>query len=162
MKKHLLIIISITLLFSCTSPEKRLEKKLFNTIKDYMAANTAKTDIIDSISIIDIDTLTPATYMFLYNESLQNKIEDLNQQYAYAMDDGNDSLADIIGKKNIATFNKIDSCEKALKSPSLDKSSVWGYFVITKVYIHHPDNEKEIIDIGFPITKEFIVKELDL
>jgi hypothetical protein len=127
-----------------------------------MDVNKGKEDKIDSISILDIDTLTPATYLFLYQQSLQNQANILGQQYAQATEEGDVALADSLDKRNVKTLNKLDSCTKAIESPTVEKGTVWGYFVITKVYIKHPDNTPEVMDIGFPITKEFKVYEMDL
>ncbi len=159
-RKTTFILITIILFFSCK--KNNLEQELYKIIFSYMKENIPKTDVIDSMKVISIDTLTPSSFLQLYNQSLNNQIELLNQQFLEAQELENDSLADLIGKKNILTFNKIDSVERLLNSPTLDKSSIWGYFVITQIFITHPDREKEVLDIGFPITKEMKIKELDL
>ena len=162
MKKWLFFGVVLIGIVSCSSPKEKLVKNLRSTIIKYMDANKGKSDKIDSIVILDIDTLTPASYMFLYQQSLQNKVEALGQQQGQASESGNDELSESIAKESGKTLNKLDSCNKALENPSMDKSSVWGYFVITKIYVKHPDNEVEVMDIGFPITADFKVKEMDL
>lgn len=162
MKKLIYFMLILIGFVACSSPKEKLEKKLLKSITQYMEANKGKADIVDSIVIQDIDTLTPATYLFLYQQSLQNKAEMLGQQYAVATDEGDTTVLESINNENIKTLNKLDSCDKAIKSPSVDKGTLWGYFVITKIYVKHPDNEVEVMDIGFPITADFKVKEMDL
>lgn len=149
-------------LISCNTPKEKLEKKLMSTINDYMEINKGKEDNIDSIVIKDIDTLTPATYLFLYQQSLQIKAESIGQQYAAATEDGEEKKGEALDKENVRVLNKLDSCTRAMESPNVDKSTVWGYFVITKIYIKHPDNTCEIMDIGFPVTKDYKVYEMEL
>lgn len=162
MKKWIYLSFIFLGLAACSSPKEKLEKKLHQTISQYMEQNKGKEDKIDSITIQDIDTLTPATYLFLYQQSLQNQAEMIGKKYAEATEDGDITTAESLGKQNVKTLNKLDSCTKAIESPTVEKSVLWGYFVITKVYIKHPDNTIEISDIGFPITKDFKVYEMDL
>jgi hypothetical protein len=162
MKKWIYFSVILLGFVACSTPKEKLEKKLKKSIAEYMDVNKGKEDKIDSISILDIDTLTPATYLFLYQQSLQNQANILGQQYAQATEEGDVALADSLDKRNVKTLNKLDSCTKAIESPTVEKGTVWGYFVITKVYIKHPDNTPEVMDIGFPITKEFKVYEMDL
>lgn len=157
-----MLVLGAIIAVSCSSPTEKLEKKMLKSITQYMDDNKAKADIIDSITIVDIDTLTPASYLYLYQQSLQNKAELLGQQYAAATEEGDLVAAESVNKENVKTLNKLDSCMKAVASPKVDKSSVWGYFVISKIYLKHPDNEVEVMDIGFPITADFKVKEMDL
>ncbi len=162
MKKWIYLSVILLGFAACSTPKEKLEKKLLKSITEYMEVNKGKEDKIDSITILDIDTLTPATYLFLYQQSLQNQANILGQQYAQATEEGDVALADSLDKRNVKTLNKLDSCTKAIESPTVEKGIVWGYFVITKVYLKHPDNTTEAMDIGFPITKEFKVYEMDL
>ncbi len=150
------------ILASCSSPEKRLEKKLMTTIKSYMDVNKGKQDVVDSIVILDIDTLTPATYLFLYQQSLLNKAELLTQKLSKMEEDTDSDEFKTLSFENAKTQIKIDSCTKVLENSTVENGIVWGYFVITKVYIKHPDNTPEILDIGFPITEDYKVYEMDL
>lgn len=162
MKKWIYLSVIFLGFAACSTPKEKLEKKLKKSITEYMEVNKGKEDKIDSITIQDIDTLTPASYLFLYQQSLQNQANMLGQQYAQATEDGDTAVAESLDKRNVKTLNKLDSCTKAIESPTVDKGTLWGYFVITKVYIKHPDNTTEAMDIGFPITKEFKVYEMDL
>ncbi len=162
MKKLIFSIFVVIAIVSCSSPEKKLEKKLMIPIKSYMEANKGKQDVIDSIVIMDIDTLTPATYLFLYQQSLLNKADALGLQLRDFPEDDKSEEYQYVVLQNIKTLNKIDSCNIALASPTLEKSVVWGHFVITKIYVKHPDNMPEVLDIGFPITIDNKVYEMDL
>jgi hypothetical protein len=162
MKKWIYLSVIFLGFAACSTPKEKLEKKLKKSITEYMEVNKGKEDKIDSITIQDIDTLTPASYLFLYQQSLQNQAEMIGKKFAEAMEEGDVSASESLDKRNVKTLNKLDSCTKAIESPTVDKGTLWGYFVITKVYVKHPDNTTEAMDIGFPITKEFKVYEMDL
>ncbi len=162
MKRFIYLFLLLGILASCSNQEKKLEKKLLNTISNYMELNKGKQDVIDSIVVLDIDTLTPQSYLFLYQQSLQTRADGLWTQIVKANEVGDLAMTESLNKQNTKTLLKLDSCTKAYENPNADKSSVWGYFVITKVYLKHPDNSVEVVDIGFPITSDFKVYEMDL
>lgn len=162
MKRFIYFFSLLGILASCSTPEEKLEKKIRSSITSYMDVNKGKQDVVDSIVILDIDTMTPHSYLFLYQQSLQIKADDLWSQIVKATEEGNEANLPTLNQQNAKTLIKLDSCTKAYESPSADKSTVWGYFVITKVYIKHPDNTVEVMDIGFPLTADFKVYEMDL
>lgn len=161
-KRFIYFFILLGIVASCSTPEEKQEKKILASITDYMEANKGKQDVVDSIVIIDVDTLTPHSYLFLYQQSLQTKADGIWAQIGKAEEEGNEELSSSLNKENTKTLTKLDSCTQAYESPTVDKSTVWGYFVITKVYIKHPDNTVEAMDIGFPLKADFKVYEMDL
>jgi hypothetical protein len=159
------IFIIISLVFcSCkNTPEIKIEKKIDSSIRVYLKENLPETYSIDSLLIVNIDSLTESEFLFMYKEFLTNTMDVLNSEMNAAHKVGDEQTMydkiDMIGSANGVYNSILNRLERLLKH---EDTTFYMYFVHTKAYFTISNQQKQMQEIGFPIDTAFQVVELSL
>lgn len=159
------IFFSIFLIFSAckNTPEVKIEEKIDSSIRVYLKENLPETYSIDSLQIVNIDSLTESEFLFMYKEFLTNTMDVLNAEMNAAQKAGDEQTMfdkiDMIGSANGVYNSILNRLERLLKQ---EDTTFYMYFVHTKAYFTISNQQKQMQEIGFPIDTAFQVVELSL
>ena len=79
---YIVLFTSSILFLSCRNKEERLHKKIHDTIEDYVVKSLAPNTRIDSIKILQIDSLSEYQFIdYILRPVIENEIEEMSFQY---------------------------------------------------------------------------------
>lgn len=143
--------------------QNRLEKSLSQTVCRYLTENMAVGTTIDSVSILNIDTLSDYSYLlFVEKPVAENYLEELHEQYASFPEEGTGEemmFRQQVGDEITRVINWLDRKEDLLQNGQLDTANLKCYFVAVRVFLKRDNQQLDPEYYGFPITPDFEVLE---
>lgn len=166
MKQRVFIIICSALLclHGCGGGQEALNRKLKSTITRYMESSIEGFRV-DSIRILGIDSLTDLQYAYLNKVVYQNYEEQLEQHYLLYVTPDTEEEWDEQERVQLQLQKIKDQllrCDSILLSPGTDTVKLQYFFVATHVFGKNKHAEAEVHEVGFPISKQFKVMELNV
>ncbi len=185
--KNLALFVLVTFLIASYSNEKEeLESSLKNTIEIYIRSKL-ETGTLDSVIIMGIETVTPYITTRFYQGKLyselykQQMISNPEVQARYKMTIQKDTTVQEswdyaeYRKMVMAEYTevdraeakekyekllvRIDSCQKILDSPDVDKETFMHYLVIVKAFTSKPGTPQKTEILSFKISQDFKIIE---
>jgi hypothetical protein len=120
---------------------------------------------VDSVFIMSVDSLTDFDFAYFQKIILKNKEEQLYNNPLLYIDAITDTEFDKQEKLHLQLQNlqrSISQCDSILLDERTDTTSLQYFFVATTIYGKDKDSKVQVQEIGFPIDKDFVVKEIDL
>ncbi|MGI6319627.1 MAG: hypothetical protein ACOXZK_01365 [Bacteroidales bacterium] len=158
-------IIFIALLFSIFSckPKDRLHEQLSESINLYLKENLPIGSVVDSVVILNIDSLNEYTFLYFYKDFVENSIEILNMEMNYANFHGDEDLANEKLEEIGKAISLSNSYDQKIANYSDPKSAPFKmFFVVTKTYYRDENGKIHAEDIGYPISNGMKVVEMKL
>jgi len=160
----ILTFASMLLLASCQSKEERLNKKLQQVIKEYISKDLKKSEQLDSIKILSVDSVSDYHFTkFILERVIDNRIEELSFACSHLSDSGSIEELQLKQKYEREINMLIDKSiyyQSQLKNAYLDSTNFKYFFVSTLIYTtRNKTPNKEYY--GFPITPDFKVREVN-
>jgi len=158
-----MLLFMASVLFSCRSEEERFQKKINDAIKEYVAKSLAPNTRIDSIKILQIDSLSEYQFIdYILRPVIENEIEELSFQYNHLSENG--SVDELILKQQTEQqinilVDKLLYYDKKQGVSANDSDKLSYYFVSTLIYTK-TDTTSSQEYYGFPITPDFQIREI--
>ena len=151
---------------SCRSPQERLERRLSETISAYLSENLPAGVHVDSVSILNIDSLSDYHYLlFVEKPVAENYADQLNLQYNSFPEDGSTEELEQrqrIGDRITVVVNRLEALERRLADPRTDSTNLKCYFAAVRVCLKKGNQALEPEYYGFPVTPDFRVLESEM
>ena len=154
----------IVFVLSCGTREKKMKIKFTEVISSYVEKNMNDFKI-DSISIMGIDSLTDMDFAYFQKVIYKNYENEIYANPALYLDPITDEEFDEQEKLQSQLQliqNHIQRCDNILLDTQTDTVNVQYFFVATKIFGKDNKGNTQIHEIGFPIDKNFIIKEINL
>ncbi len=166
MKKNFIVlaIVLICVVLGCKSKDEKLKMKLTGVITSYMEENIDDFRV-DSVSIMGIDSLTDLDFAYFQKIIFKNTESEILTNRILYLDPITDEEYDEQEKLQSQLQmiqNRIQFCDSILMDQRTDTTSVEYFFVATKIYGKGKGETIQIQEIGFPIDKNFVIKEIDI
>ena len=161
---RLWIMLLVCFLAACgNNRQAKLEKKLCQTVVQYLTDNLAVGTTVDSVRILHIDSLSDYSYLlFVEKPVAENYLEGLHERYASYPEEGTTEemlLRQQTGDEITRVINWMDRKEELLRGNSLDTANLKCFFVAVRVFMKQNNQVLEPEYYGFPITPDYEVLE---
>ncbi|MBP5412180.1 MAG: hypothetical protein J6Y47_02865 [Bacteroidales bacterium] len=164
MGKRIFIYACIALLLcACSLRQQSVEKKLKATIIEYMQANVDGLQV-DSVLILGQDSLNDMDFAYMNKIVLQNAQEEIENNYLlYIEPETPDERVDQfeLNKRLEWIKTRINYWDSVMLDDNTDTIRFQYYFVSSRVY-GKIGQTSQTYEIGFPISADFKVQELQL
>ncbi|NLJ82974.1 MAG: hypothetical protein GX330_07610 [Bacteroidales bacterium] len=154
----------LIMLFSCNNKTERLHKKIEKTITEYLSKDLNHEDRIDSIQILQVDSLSDYHFTkLIIDQAINNRIDELSFLCSYLTNTEDIEELELRGKYESEINMLIDRSmhyEKQLRTTDLDSSN-FKYFFVTTIVFTSKDNVSNQEYYGFPITTDFEIREIN-
>lgn len=158
-----LFLLSIAL-FSCNNKTERLHKKIEKTITEYLSKDLNHEDRIDSIQILQIDSLSDYHFTkLIVDQVINNRIDELSFLCSYLTNTEDIEELELRKRYESEINMLIDRSmhyERQLRTTSLDSSN-FKYFFVTTIVFTTKDHISNQEYYGFPITPDFEIREIN-
>jgi len=152
------------LVVGCKNQNERLKIKVTKVITSYVEENM-EGFTVDSVLIMGIDSLTDLDFAYFQKiiyENHESKILSNRMLYLYPITEEEFDEQEKLQSQLQAIRDRIQLCDNILLDIQTDTVSVEYFFVATKIFGKDKNGETRTHEIGFPIDKNFIVKEIDM
>jgi len=165
MNKRFIIVFCVLLgfAFGCGNQDERLKIKITKVITSYMEENM-EGFTVDSVNIMGIDSLTDLEFAYFQKIIYENRESEIfanRMLYIYPITDEEFDEQEKLQSQLQNIQSRIQLCNNVLLDIQTDTVSVNYFFVAAKIFGKDKKGETQIHEIGFPIDKNFIVKEID-
>lgn len=163
-KRFFLYFVVLTVfLFACGNKQERQNNKFKKAIASYMGKNMEAFNI-DSISILGVDSLTDFDFAYFQQVIFKNyemEIIGNPKLYIYPDTDKEFDEKEKLQAQLQMIQNRINSCDSIMLDSQTDTTSIQYFFVATKIFGKDNKGELKTHEIGFPINKNFEIKEIN-
>jgi len=165
MNKRFIIVFCVLLgfAFGCGNQDERLKIKITKVITSYMEENM-EGFTVDSVNIMGIDSLTDLEFAYFQKIIYENRESEIfanRMLYIYPITDEEFDEQEKLQSQLQNIQSRIQLCNNVLLDIQTDTVSVNYFVVAAKIFGKDKKGETQIHEIGFPIDKNFIVKEID-
>jgi len=158
----LVFFVFICSVFGCKNQQEKLKTALTKVIVSYTEKNMLGFTV-DSVSILGIDSLTDLDFAYFQKVVYENRESEIRANkmlYIYPVTDEEFDEQEKLKLQLQTTQNHILSCDSILLDNRTDTVVVQYLFVAAKIFGKNKKGEIETHEIGFPIDKNFTVKEI--
>jgi hypothetical protein len=162
-KKFFIAIVFVFLTFGCKNQHEKLKIKFTKIITSYMEENMANF-CIDSVFIMGIDSLTDLDFAYFQKIVYENRESEIlanRNLYIPPVTDEEFGEQEKLQSQLQTVRENISLCNNILLKERTDTISINYFFVATKIFGKDKKGKQQIYEIGFPIDKNFTIKEID-
>lgn len=162
-KVAVLSLVAGIILCSCGLKQKRTEQKLKNTIVEYMQANVEGLQV-DSVHILGTDSLSDMDFAYMNKVMLQNAEQEIEGNYLlYVEPETPEERVDQYELNERLEWVKAKMCywDSVMLDDATDTVKLQYYFVASRIYGKIGETV-QTFDVGFPISTDFKVQEIQL
>lgn len=165
LRKKLFFVSLLLILIACNK-EQQLQKNLKSAVQTYIQDIYPNCQV-DSIKILNIDTLTDKSFATLNIVTLENKKNELENHYLYSSEatTAEERIDQYELFETLDFINdRIESWYQIYDNPTTDSVNLRYYFVATRISLHYTNatHNNEDILVAFPISSDFKVQEIVL
>jgi len=165
MNRRFIIVFCVLVgfVFGCKNQNEKLKGKLTKVITSYVVENM-EGFAVDSIDIMGIDSLTDLEFAYFQKIIYENRESEIlanRMLYIYPITDEEFDEQEKLQTQLQNIKNRIQLCDSILLDERTDTLALQYFFVGAKIFGKDKKGETQIHQIGFPIYKNFTVKEID-
>ncbi len=162
--RQFLFFVTLLLMTISCNKEQQLQKNLKEAVKNYIT-EIYPDQQIDSIKILNIDTLTDKSFATLNIVTLENKKNELENHYLYCSEASTteEKIEQYELFETLDFINeKIETWYQIYDNPMTDSVKLRYYFVATRISFQKTQvtHNNEDILVAFPISTDFKVQEI--
>jgi hypothetical protein len=120
---------------------------------------------VDSVNIMCIDSLTDLDFAYFQKIIYENREKEIlanRALYIYPITDEEFDEQEKLQSQLQNVQNRIQLCDNILLDTKTDTIDIQYFFVAAKIFGKDKKGEIKTHEIGFPIDKNFAVKEIEM